>query len=435
MSIFRNEKVKEFANNLKEGSKECSFKKHTLLIVDDEVSNLSILVDLFKDEYNLLTAGDGQEALELIENDHDPTRINLILTDNRMPKLSGIEFLKQSIAIIPQSIRMIITGYTDKISLINSINESNIYKFIAKPYDSNDLKITVQRALEAYDLKKSIYDLGNVFEKFVPKQFLSRIAPEGVKHLKFGEAKSENMTILFSDIHFFGKLSREMGSQELLDFLNIYLKRVSDPIHQNHGFIDKFIRDAVMALFDRSDQTVEEHANDAVSAAISMQKSINVYNSERVNTGSFPIEIGIGLHSGVVVVGTVGSKNRMDSTVLGDSVNLSSRLKGLTRTYNAKILISASTYNLLDQSRFNIREVDTTLVKGKIESITVYEIFDADSPEIMEKKLATRDCLHEGIHLFKNSNPEQAIKCFEECLSLFPQDIVASEFIKRNYFT
>lgn len=132
---------------------EKKVKRHTILIVDDEEANLRAISRVLDEEFDLIIAHDGQEALEFVTNDPDPEHIHLIISDQRMPKLTGVEFLRQTIPIIPKTIRMILTGFTDIEAIIDSINEGQIYKFITKPIEPNELLLTVQRALEAYELE------------------------------------------------------------------------------------------------------------------------------------------------------------------------------------------------------------------------------------------------------------------------------------------
>ncbi len=133
---------------------ESTIKKHTLLLVDDEKSNLSSLCRILSPWYAILTAQDGHEALELIQNEKEPEHIHLIISDQRMPRMTGVEFFEKTIPIIPETIRMILTGFTDIDVIISSINEGQIYKFLTKPIEAHDLLITVRRALEAYELEQ-----------------------------------------------------------------------------------------------------------------------------------------------------------------------------------------------------------------------------------------------------------------------------------------
>lgn len=126
---------------------------HTILLVDDEESNLSTLSHTLSEYYEVLTAKDGQEALELIQNEENPDRIHLIISDQRMPQMTGVELLKETVRIIPKTIRIILTGFTDIDVIISSVNEGKIYNYLTKPIEKNDLLITVKRALQAYDLE------------------------------------------------------------------------------------------------------------------------------------------------------------------------------------------------------------------------------------------------------------------------------------------
>lgn len=130
-------------------------KKYTILLIDDEISNLIFLKGLLEKEYNVLTACNGEEAINLVLKMTDPEIISMIIADQRMPKMTGVEFLKRILTIIPDAIRIILTGFTDIDAIINAINDGNVYKYLTKPIDPNYLEITIKRALEAYELEKS----------------------------------------------------------------------------------------------------------------------------------------------------------------------------------------------------------------------------------------------------------------------------------------
>lgn len=128
-------------------------KEHTILIVDDEEHNLITLSDLLSEEYEILSAASGKDALEVINSCEDPERIHLIISDQRMPEMQGVDFLAKTIPILPKTIRMILTGFTDVEAMISSINEANIYRFVLKPFNQEDMLLTVRRALETYQLE------------------------------------------------------------------------------------------------------------------------------------------------------------------------------------------------------------------------------------------------------------------------------------------
>ncbi len=273
-----------------------------------------------------------------------------------------------------------------------------------------------QPSTEYYEVQTYSQTL-QIFEKFVPKQFLRRIAVSGVENICLGEAKTETLTILFSDIRDFTAIAESLSEEETFHFLNSYFALVEPVIQRHHGFVDKFIGDAVMALFTQ--------AKDAVNAAIEIQGAMRCMPSLR---------LGIGINTGPVMIGIVGTENRMESTVIGDAVNLAARLESLTKTYQSRILISGSTYQALNAEKFYIREIDTTRIKGKTQPVTVYEVFDADPPEVLQKKKSTLPILRQGIELIKAMKVPEAMERFEECLTVFPQDVVVGEYVKRSYY-
>lgn len=298
--------------------------------------------------------------------------------------------------------------YVDQIA--TAINNARLYE---------DLKSTRVQLAET----EKIARMTRTFEKFVPRQFINRVAREGIENIRLGEAQSDVLTVLFSDIRSFTSLSEQMTPQELLNFLNSYFKRMSDVVHEHHGFVDKFIGDAMMAIFDRKQDDVAVEAQDAVQAAVDMQRAVRLYNTHRKNSGYKPISIGIGIHSGPAIIGTVGAENRMDSTVLGDSVNIASRLEELTKSYGVDIIISSHTFSLLpNPERFYKRELDWLQIRGKSKPIEIYEIFDSSLPEQLERKAATSDYFTQGLYLRKQQKWDKAIQAFQTALTLYQND-------------
>lgn len=218
-----------------------------------------------------------------------------------------------------------------------------------------------------------------------------------------------------------------MSPQDILNFLNSYFKRMSIPIHEHNGFIDKFIGDAIMALYDRPNM----NALDAVKSSIAMIEAIKVYNQHRSDVGHQPISIGIGLHTGEAIIGTVGAEDRMDSTVLGDAVNLASRIEGLTKYYNAQIIISSQTYRLLDDDSILSRKLDFVSVKGKKKPETIFEIFNGNENEMINKKVQILQPFHEGLINYYSRQWNDSIKLFEECLKIYPDDVVSKMYVDR----
>ncbi|OCQ94366.1 adenylate cyclase [Oscillatoriales cyanobacterium USR001] len=208
------------------------------------------------------------------------------------------------------------------------------------------------------------------FERFVPSKFLSAIASDGIENIQVGVASQRKITILFADIKGYTSMSEQLTPMETFIFLNDYLACMGLAIEEAGGFIDKYIGDAIMALFD------DEATDGAVGAAAAMRKSLAEFNQGRSRNNLPTIDIGIGIHRGEVVMGTVGFTSRMESTVIGDAVNLASRVEGLTRHYNCAVLVTESVVKSLRKPDiFQLQLVDKSVkVKGKDEAIAIYQL-------------------------------------------------------------
>ena len=254
----------------------------------------------------------------------------------------------------------------------------------------------------------------------------------GLEKLQFCKADTEFISILFCDIRSFTSISEKMTPQELVDFLNDYLKRMNRPIIEHQGFVDKFIGDAIMALFSIPEDSKNVEALKSVQAAIGMLGNVELFNQDREKDKKNPLRIGIGIHSGPVIIGTVGSEERMESTVTGDSVNLAARLEGLTKFYRSQILISQSTYELIgSESSIEFRELDLVQVKGKEELVKIYEICNGNSEPMREKKLNTLEIFYDGLENYRSKKWTQSISKFKECLKECPEDGASEMFLDR----
>ncbi|WP_254568459.1 AAA family ATPase [Oscillatoria sp. HE19RPO] len=267
--------------------------------------------------------------------------------------------------------------------------------------------------------------LNQAFERFVPSQFLQILNRESILDVKLGDQVQQEMSVLFSDIRDFTTLSESMSPQDNFQFINSYLSHMETAITENQGFIDKYIGDAIMALFSGE-------ADNAVKAGIDMLHRLTDYNQHRTASGYVPIKIGIGINTGSLILGTVGGKNRMDSTVISDAVNLASRIESLTKQYGISLLISHLTFQSLpDSNQYAIRLVDRVKVKGKSKAVSMFEVFDADPPETYEGKLATRTLFEEALILYHWQNLRDAERLFAECLRRNPTDKVAQFYQQR----
>ncbi len=267
--------------------------------------------------------------------------------------------------------------------------------------------------------------LNKANERFVPRQFLQLLNKKSIADVKLGDAVQRKMSVLFSDLRSFTSLSEIMNPQDNFRFINAFLSRMEPVIADNNGFIDKFIGDAIMALFDGS-------ADDAVKAGIAMLQTIAEYNKTRGGGKRPPIKIGIGINTGLLMLGTVGGTNRMEGTVISDAVNLASRIEALTKDYQVTLLITQHTFEALNNHHhYSIRIIDKVTVKGKTEAVTVYEVFDAEPLEIKEAKLVTKSAFERGIFLYNAKKFSEAAATFRDCLVKNPGDKVTQIYLER----
>lgn len=268
------------------------------------------------------------------------------------------------------------------------------------------------------------FKITDAYGRFVPHQFLALLGYESIVDVKLGDGVQQEMSILFSDIRDFTTLSESMMPEDNFKFINAYLSRMEPAILENDGFIDKYIGDAIMALFGGG-------ADDAVKAGISMLKRLAEYNTTRGRPGRPTMQIGIGINTGSLMLGTVGGKNRMNGTVISDAVNLASRIEGLTKEYGVSMLISHHTFARSDGTQYALRFVARVKVKGKSQRVSVFEVFDADPPEIKELKLITKSAFEQGLFFYIQGRFEEATQLLEQCLQVNPKDTVAQIYLER----
>jgi len=276
-------------------------------------------------------------------------------------------------------------------------------------------------------LKASIAMLSKTnvaYDRFVPHEFLSYLKKQSIVEVQLSDSIEKHMTVLFSDIRNFTRLSEAMTPEENFMFVNSYYSVMGPVVRKNHGFVDKYIGDGMMALFDRTD--------DAVSAAIEMLVKLEEYNRNTARERTEPIRIGIGLHKGKVRLGTVGELNRMDGTVISDAVNLASRIESLTKLYGSQILITETIHRSIEEvDKYRIRIMDKVRVSGRQEPIIIYEIFNGDPENVQIMKLAMKKDLEQAIALYQVMEFEKAKQLFKQYLAQFPNDTPAQLYFKR----
>jgi adenylate cyclase len=572
-------------------------KKPVIICIDDEITILdSLKIQLkksFNADYLVETALGGEDALELVEELlEDKYEIALVISDYIMPDLKGDEVLRRIHTISPKTLKIMLTGQASIEAVGNAIKYAKLYRYISKPWHSEDLSLTVSEALYSYlqdkklatknaelqqvnqaleesnsqqsrlidrlrenedrlnqfieampvgvfisdftgtpkhinsrakellgrgieeaitseqlsevyraylagsdrlypddrmplilalkgesttvsdmEIRRSdetipievwgtpiydehrkisyaiaafhditerkkaeierqkfidrLFEINQSFSRFVPNQFLQLLEKESILDVEVGDSVQKEMSVLFSDIRAFTSISEKMTPADNFQFINAYLSRMEPAIIENHGFIDKYIGDAIMALFSGS-------ADDSVRAGICMLRQLQKYNQERINAGYDPIQNGIGINTGNLILGIVGGQFRIDGTVISDAVNLASRLEGLTKDYGVPLLISHQTFvNLQDPERYYLRFIDLVQVKGKSDKVSVFEVFDADPPALREAKSAKKTQFEQALVLYYQQEFSEAQQLLTDCLQSNPEDNVAQIYWQR----
>ncbi|RHX93410.1 adenylate cyclase [Leptospira yasudae] len=276
-------------------------------------------------------------------------------------ELPGLKDAKSQIAI-PLLVKEKLLG----VFAVES-EEINAFKLLDEMILSivgNQIAVAIENAA-AYHTQQQ---LSEAYSRFVPKELLSLLSKRSILETQLADQTEGLMTVMFSDIRGFTTLSETMTPNENFRFINDYLGMIAPVIKEHHGFIDKFIGDAIMAIFP-------SRAEDAVEASLAMMRALRRFNELRKEKNQDPIDIGIGIHTGHLMLGIIGHENRMEGTVIGDSVNLASRVEGLTKEFKCSIIASEVTIaSLKDKDQFQHEFLDEVKVKGKSQAVKVYKI-------------------------------------------------------------
>ncbi|OHD10093.1 MAG: hypothetical protein A2086_08220 [Spirochaetes bacterium GWD1_27_9] len=402
--------------------------KPVLLCIDDEQSVLNSLIiqlrESLGDQYLYEAAMSADEALEVIEDMKNDNEILVVISDYIMPGMKGDELLIKIYKQYPDIIKIMLTGQATIEGVVNAINNAKIYRYIGKPWEKNDLIMTIQEAIKAYQQALYIKKTLAAYNKFVPKEFLSQLNKKDIIDIKLGDQIEKEMTVMFSDIRDFTSLSENMSPEDNFNFINSYLKKMGPIIRKNNGFIDKFIGDAIMALFS--------DVEGAIIASIEMQNELNNYNNQRITKGYKPINIGIGINTGFMMLGTIGEEERMETTVISDAVNQASRIESLTKVYGAKILLSLRTLNsITNPDKYSYRLVDIINLKGKTEVSFVIELLDCFSDEEKNLKLKTKDQFEEAIKLFRAEKIKESFDILNNILEINENDTAVNIYLNK----
>lgn len=414
-----------------------------ILVVDDSATMRLVTSDaLIKSGFKVILAEHGEAALSMLRT----SKPDAILLDVEMPGLNGFEVCAE-IRKLPDfkySPIMMVTGLEDYES-INKAFEAGATDFTTKPINPTllgyrvrymvrtnsyfqDLQIADQKVRvlndELLDKLVEIQQNAIAASRFVPQDFLKILNRKSIADIKLGDAVEKVMTILFLDIKSFTTISEQMSPVDIFNLINKLMSYLNPAIVNNSGLIDKYIGDAVMALF--------ENADNALCTALDILSILDQYNADRAKENLDPIRIGIGINTGKLILGTVGFEARMDCSVLSDAVNTASRLESLTRNYDIELVISEETYkHLKHNEKYQLRSLGHAAVKGKSLPIKIYEVYNHNSPSELALKNNSASIFSQALTYYEAQQFPEALTLFEQIASSNPNDSSAHYFIQQ----
>lgn len=353
-----------------------------ILIITPDKAETERLRNIFQDPYNVFTAGTIREGHKVLKY-YD---VHVMMVNQQMEEMTGLQFCESVNHAYPDVIKIVLTEANDTASLDRAATSDLLYRYIEKPLNKADLRMTVDGAMKLCEaefqnkqLRKELdkykserENILRMFKRYVPGEVVSQalISSED-QIMKPGESRI--VSVLFADIRDFTKFTSDLPPSEVVNFLNDYWEVVSECVKNNKGSINKYMGDGMLAVFGAPVSYIDNHVN-AVSAALDMVHSLDAINKMYKEILNKEIRIGIGINTGEVIVGNVGTEDYMEYSVVGDTVNIASRLESLSKEKPNSILISERTYRVVKEE-FETSEVQYAKINGKKKQIAYYEVF------------------------------------------------------------
>ncbi len=335
----------------------------------------------FRRQFTVHTSTSGREALGILRQHSIP----IVVTDQRMPDMTGVQFLEAIIPEFPDTIRMILTGFSDVDAIIKAINTGRVYRYVTKPWDEQELLMTLRGAAALAESQERNRQLMRELKEKVAAQertvrLFQKYVPANVVQDLLGRAEDESLldgearivSVLMADIRGFTALASRLPAKEVVALLNDYFGVMTEVITTHHGSVNKFMGDGLLAVFGAPMSHLENQAN-SVLAAVDMLGALDAINERWSGRLGQTIAIGVGINTGEVVVGNVGSAARVDYTVIGDTVNVASRIEELTHSHPNTILISQSTCDAVG-AVVETKPWGPFQVRGKEAEILVHQV-------------------------------------------------------------
>ena len=402
----------------------------TILCVDDEPMVLDSLREQFERQlasnYAVEVAQDGAEALEIIDElTKAGVAIPVVVSDHIMPGMKGDELLARIHVRLPETRKILLTGQAGLEAVGRAIKEAALYRYVAKPWQREDLALTVREAIRGFEADAKVRAQHAAALRFVPYEFLELLGRTDLTEVRRGDHVQAPVSVFYSDLRSYTTLVLGRTPAENLRWINNYLHAMEAPIRKHHGFVNSVAGDSILALFPDADAVV--------LAAIESLQCLEEHNRARVNEGDPPLRVGIGINTGEVLMAVLGGTDKLMCDVVGDPVNLASRIEGLTK-HLGTMLISGQTHAALrDPGRYAMRYVDRVHVQGRDVPTELYEVLDGLAAPERDRKLASRDRLRDAIQSYQAGDVGVARRAFEALANGDPDDRAYASYLARIY--
>ena len=355
--------------------------------------------------------------------------MRVVVSDQLMPGMRGEELLAAVHEREREMLNVLFTGQATADAVGAAVNRARLYRYIGKPWPEHDLALTVREALRVWSQRRRFCARSRSSSR---PRLEPALRPAGVPRparaqrlvdVRFGDHIVREMHMLFSDMRGYTAMVEGKTPAEAFRFFNAYVQRAEQPIRAHGGFISNIEGDAILALFPGT-------ADGAVRAGIETHRVLLEMNAARAGEGEAAIGMGVGVHSGRLLLGTVGGEERIQCDVVGDPVNLCARIESLTKRYDTAMLISGFTRDRL-QGEFALRAVDVVRVKGKTRPVELFEVLDALDDERRARRSAGAPALGDALAAFRAGRIDEAHRGFARVVEADTGDGVARLFVER----
>jgi class 3 adenylate cyclase len=350
-----------------------------LILTPDEVS-LGELRDGLVPYFNVFTANDTRSAARILKE----FDMDVAMVAERLPNMSGLQFCESVHATFPQLLTVLMTSGQDMHAVKAAVKAKRLFAYLKSGFDADEAQVVLSLAVQqvrllsdntslSLELKRSVDEqtrIMELFKRYVPEQVVSQTLYRNTDDVMVGETRV--VSILFADIRNFTRFAARVSPTDVVSFLNDFWTIMTEPVRNNLGSVNKLIGDGVLAVFGAPNSYLENQQN-AVQCALDMMEALKKVNIMYRDVLGEEIKIGIGINTGEVVVGNIGTADYLEYTVIGDAVNVASRIETMTKRKPNSILISESTMVEVDEA-YETTEVESLEMNGKKEPVRVFEV-------------------------------------------------------------